>query len=194
MIMKQHIQKLATTISFASFILLAGGCAQDPFGPLADSILGKDRHQQPSVSGAAESKTSSVAKGTTARFDSQEPVCKTSKIISSSDVDTAYARAMRSYQFRTWEQRKKDAERLGAIDSGFKHDATPGAYYHLADYVTIIGTSGQQYISFMNLELAREGATKTAVSAKYCVPSNLPSSNDPQLFSSIDKSIRTVLR
>lgn len=171
-------------------VFVLSACATDPFAPVADAVLGKDWRQN-SANGQAQ--TSSAGAQTSSARTSEE-VCKSANIVALTDVDTAYARAMRAFHFRTWEQRKKDAERLGAIDRGFKHDATPGAFYDMADWVGVAGDNGKQYYTWMKMQLAREGVSKTLVTTKYCVPGNHPSATDPQLQATMDKAIRTAMR
>lgn len=183
-----------TCLRFPIFALMMlstvffSACANDPFAPLADAVLGKDRHQQSTT-------TTGVSSATTGSETTQQDICKSANILATTDVDTAYAKAMSTFHFRTWEQRKKDSDRsLGFVDEGFKHDATPGAFYHMADYASAVGQNGKTYYTWMDMQLAREGRNKTAVTTRYCVPGNAPYANDPQLYVTMDKLISSAMR
>jgi hypothetical protein len=161
------------------------GCANDPFAPLADALLGKDRHQQQTGQSPATG-NSQVATA------SQEDVCKKLNLVSTASVDTVYARARKTLNFRTWEQARLDARVLGGIDPGFKHDATPGAYYRMADYREY-QVDGRPFSTGVEMEIAREGS-KTAISAQYCVDRRAPWVNDSRVYAHMDKLIREVGR
>jgi hypothetical protein len=94
-------------------------------------------------------------------------MCQKFDFIAPKDVDTAYAIAMRNFGFRTVEERKQAARAnsYGYIDDGFKHAATPGAYYRMSDWTRVVGYGGS---TWTNMELAKIGAAQTAVKGDFC--------------------------
>jgi hypothetical protein len=85
------------------------------------------------------------------------------------DIDTAYAKAMRAFGFRTTEERKRAAEQnsIGMVDQNFRHTAQPGAMYRMTDYNTVV-ISERQFRTWASMELWREGPQQTTVKASYC--------------------------
>src|SRR5258705_11458682 len=109
------------SLSFAIICCaLLDGCAEDPFRPLVDALLHKNE----------KSTTSTISTD-----QKSVDTCKKVAFVSALDIDTAYARAMSAFHFRTWAQRKHDVEMnsRGFIDDNFKHDAQPGAFYAMTD-------------------------------------------------------------
>lgn len=171
---KVHSLLLALVVGVA-----LDGCAQDPFGPLADSLLGKDRQ---------------AAAPATAQ-PSPTQTCKAVAFQTHLDVDTAYARAMRRFKFETLEQKKqKMRDGLTMMDSGFKHDARPGAFYNMADLVYVQDGQGGLHSVWMEMELGKDGPARTSVSTRYCVYSADPRFADQAFYAYVDKSIHDSMK
>lgn len=185
--LRSSYSEFGLRLILAACVLGLGGCTTDPFAPLADAILGKDRAKPQQTGSSSTPKASAQI--------APEAVCRRTQIVSSTDVDTAYAKAMRIFKFRTLQHRKHDAQlSLGFIDEGFRHDVSPGAYYHLSDLVRVIGPGGAPYSTWMSMELSREGVSKTLVASEYCVDRRDPNVNNKSLYSHVDKLIRDTMR
>jgi len=176
-----------------SFFIILTACAEDPFRPLADALLHKN-DQSGSQAGTPSSSEKSAATVVSTDKKATE-ICKNVGFTSGLDVDTAYARAIIAFHFRTWAQRKRYAELNsdGFIDDGFRHDAQPGAFYSMSDRVEWNDVQGARKVVWIIMQLAKEGPTKTRVDANYCIDSRDPEMRDPQWPAVVEKRIRESL-
>jgi hypothetical protein len=176
-----------------SFFVILSACAQDPFRPLADALLHKNEQSGPQASTPPSSGKSAT---TLLNADKKAiETCKKVAFTSGLDVDTAYARAISAFQFRTWAQRKRYAELNsgGFIDDGFRHDAQPGVLYSMSDRAEWNDTQGVRKVVWIIMQLAKEGSTKTRVEANYCIDSRDPEMRNPQWPVIVEKRIRESL-
>jgi hypothetical protein len=112
------------------------------------------------------------------------------------DVDTAYARVMQRLRFRTLEERKRFAEHYstGLIDEGFRHTAQPGAYYRMADLVGWQDAGQAREAAWLEVELSRDGPTRTRFSGRYCLPVSDPHYSDGAFRASLERRLRNSAR
>ncbi|RTL26848.1 MAG: hypothetical protein EKK47_20180 [Burkholderiales bacterium] len=111
------------------------------------------------------------------------------------DVDTLYARAMKSFNFKSPDQIaviRKTVDRLYVVDDGYKHEKQAGAYYHLAQSVNYVRASGMSDAMWLDLEFSKNGAGAD-VSAKYCTTSRDPQVGTVSFHQSVQKLIRDSL-
>jgi hypothetical protein len=99
----------------------------------------------------------------------KEEICQKFEFSAALDVDTAYARAMRAFGFRTVEERKQAAkmQSYGYIDQGFKHAAQPGAFYRMSDYAQVQLPERRQS-SWMNMEIWKDSGNRSGVKGDVC--------------------------
>jgi hypothetical protein len=160
---------------------LLSACAEDPFRPLADALL------QP----ATVQSGTSVQSATTVAATSKTPreICPQVAMSVPVDVDTVYARIQSAFHYKSWEERKHIEDNGGMwVDNGFKHEAQPGAYYKMADWVGIT-YSGKEKGIWLDTQLAKDGPSKTRLKATYCISERDPSFSDPQFSPYIEKLI-----
>jgi len=163
-------------------------CANDPFRPLADALLRpKDERQ----SAARADGTPRVQ-----RTEQDADSCGRINSVVQTDVDTAYARVMSRLRFRTLDERTRFAEQYssGMLDEGFRHTAQPGAYYRLADLVGWSGTNGAREAAWLDVELSRDGATRTRFVGKYCLSSTDPRYADGPFRASLERRLRDSVK
>ena len=167
------------------FAAVVPGCTNDPFGPLADTILGKKTPASTTLPGAH----------TKAAAPSTQDVCKDVNFVSSLDVDTAYGRVMRTFRFKTWEDEKKlQASGTHWTSDGFRHNARPGAFYEMADLVGFNDGQGSRRVVWMEIQLSREGSAQTHTAAKYCVNGKDPKVGDAQFYPYAENLIRGTMK
>lgn len=162
-----------------------GACATDPFGPLAQSLL--------------KPKEARISRGTlkTSGHSGQtEESCSEITQMVLTDVDTAYARVMQRLRFRTLEERKRFAEHYstGLIDEGFRHTAQPGAYYRMADLVGWQDAGQAREAAWLEVELSRDGTTRTRFVGRYCLPAFDPHYSDGAFRASLERRLRNSAR
>jgi hypothetical protein len=107
--------------------------------------------------------------GTPAVRAQSKDLCDQFQFSAALDIDTAYARAMRNFGFRTLEERKRAAEQnsIGMMDQNFRHTAQPGAMYRMTDYNTV--DAGKiKYRTWTSMELWKEAAQSTAIRVSFC--------------------------
>jgi hypothetical protein len=182
----------------APFLVILGcasGCAN--FDPTLGGIVKFDTGPQPTTSTSSTSHSGTQASYTTAKSVPGENGCRTlGGIKSAADVDTLYARAMRSFDFKSMEQMKlitEKLDRLQWIEEGYKHDKQAGAYYHLAQTVSYVFPSGRHDAIWLDLELSKR-YTGADISGKYCVFQNNPDFNSAALHQNIQAYIKNALQ
>ena len=160
-------------------------CASDPFGPLAQALL-KPR----------EARISSSTQEAIGRSEQTEESCSEITQTVLTDVDTAYARVMQRLRFRTLDERNRFAEHYstGLIDEGFRHTAQPGAYYRLADLVGWQDTGQAREAAWLEVELSRDGPTRTRFVGRYCLPASDPHYSDGAFRASLERRLRNSAR
>lgn len=178
-----------TWLSLATAAVAAlAGCATDPLTAIGIPPL------RP---GPATVATTPGAGSVGAAAPAQKDVCRSQEFAAPVDVDTAYARAMSRFRFRTAEERKHVAERSsrGFIDEGFRHVAQPGAYYRMVDYGVVSEPGQMRQTAWLNMELTRDGPTRTRVKAGYCLWSGHPGAADADYQTRLEQTMReTVLK
>jgi hypothetical protein len=175
-------ETLIRTVLFLALSTVAAtlsGCAEDPFRPLADAVLGKREAPSLSKTGAAAEKT--FAKIWTSSLRS----------MSIRLMPTSCA-----FHFHTWEDEKHRQENssLHMTDPAFKHTARPGAFYEMADLVGFNDTHGVHRVVWINMQLSKEGPTHTRATTHYCVPARDAMLNDAQFYPSTEEMIRTTMK
>lgn len=87
------------------------------------------------------------------------------------DVDTAYARVMRHWQYMTPESvaSRQASNPTFSLHKDFRHERQAGSYYRLAQDLRYVGPSGEVRKFFLDLTLSKEGANRTRVDPVYCV-------------------------
>ncbi len=160
-------------------------CATDPFEPLAQALLGPK-----------ETRISNSAGEGRTRTERTEENCSEVAQWIPTDVDTAYARVMRQLRFRTLDERRRFAEHhsTGLIDEGFRHTAQPGAYYRLADLVGWQDAGQAREAAWLEVELSRDGPTRTRFVGRYCLPTSDPHYSDGAFRASLERRLRNSAR
>jgi hypothetical protein len=160
-------------------------CATDPFEPLAQALL------EPK-----EARSSNGAEQARGRTERDKETCSEITQIVPTDVDTAYARVMQRLRFRTLDERKRFAERqsAGLIDEGFRHTAQPGAYYRLADLVGWQNVGQAREAAWLEVELSRDGSTRTRFVGRYCLSTSDPHYRDDAFRASLERRLRDSAR
>lgn len=156
-------------------------CATDPFEPLAQALLGPK-----------EARNSNSAEQARGRTERTEETCSEIMQIVPTDVDTAYARVMQRLRFRTLDERRRFAEHhsAGLIDEGFRHTAQPGAYYRLADLVGWQDAGQAREAAWLEVELSRDGSTRTRFVGRYCLSASDPRYGDGAFRASLEQRLR----
>lgn len=159
-------------------------CATDPFEPVAQVLLGP---KEPSISNAAQQPRG--------RERAEESCSEVAQVVAA-DVDTAYARVMQRLRFRTVDERKRFAEHhsSGLIDEGFQHTAQPGAYYRLADLVGWQNAGQAREAAWLEVELSRDGPTRTRFVGRYCLSAADPHYRDRLFRASLERRLRDSAR
>lgn len=87
------------------------------------------------------------------------------------DVDTAYARAMRRWQFLTPETvaMRQANNSTFTMHKDYRHERQAGSFYRLAQDLRYAGPSQEVRKFFLDLSLSKEGPHRTRVDAVYCV-------------------------
>lgn len=175
---------------FAAAMAALAGCAHDPLTMMGIPPL-QPKQAGGATPGAAATPPSASTQGATA----YKEVCKHTSFDVPLDVDTAYARAMSKLGFRTLEERRQEQRRstLNMIDQGFKHVARPGAFYSMADRVRFQSDQGGATAEWMEMELAREGASTTKVKAGYCLGPQNPRVADAGYHAYLERVLRESL-
>ena len=131
--------------------------------------------------------------------DASWPAARGCRIVprftSQTDVDTLYARAMRSFNFKSPDQIaaiRKTVDRLYVVDEGYRHERQSGAYYHLAQSVNYTKPSGVQDAMWLDLEFTKNGKGAD-VSIKYCTTSRDPQVGTVGFHQNVQKMIRESL-
>lgn len=154
--------------------LFISGCANDPFEPLAKALRTSDT--KPVV-------------------QQKQAACNSFGFVSPLDVDTAYARARRTFKFRTLEERKRETEDgLTAIDTNFRHSAHAGSYYEMRDHAVVVDENGTPHRVWSSLELSKEGPLKTRVDGSYCIHPKQSRGADPAFAAAVEKAFRNTLK
>lgn len=127
----------------------------------------RKRGEQPSQASDSQhaADSSSDAKQPTG---SEKQMCWTEKWGVAIDVDTAYARALQFIHYLTEDERKRASDGLTWTNPHFRHAATPGSRYDMADEVNWPPLNGSRGGGWSELKLLRDGANKTRVETKYC--------------------------
>ena len=160
-----------------------GACATDPFGPLAQALL---KPREATISSGAQEVSS----------EQTEESCSEITQMVLTDVDTAYARVMQRLRFRTLDERKRFADHYstGLIDEGFRHTAQPGAYYRMADLVGWQDAGQAREAAWLEVELSRDGTTRTRFVGRYCLPAFDPHYSDGAFRASLERRLRNSAR
>lgn len=160
-----------------------GACATDPFGPLAQALL---KPREATISSGAQEVSS----------EQTEESCSEITQMVLTDVDTAYARVMQRLRFRTLDERKRFADHYstGLIDEGFRHTAQPGAYYRMADLVGWQDAGQAREAAWLEVELSRDGTTRTRFVGRYCLPASDPHYSDGAFRASLERRLRNSAR
>ncbi len=110
------------------------------------------------------------------------------------DVDTVYARAMRSYSFRSAEQETMRAKQdpLQWTESNYLHERQPGAYYHLRQTVRFRLQPTDLHSMWIDLEISKRG-TGADVAIRYCYLSRDPSVGTIAFHQRLQKRLRDEL-
>jgi hypothetical protein len=163
-------------------------CASDPFLPLADALLGPKNARTPTVEAAAITRASQTRP--------TDESCSQIGLVAPTDVDTAYARVMARLRFRTLDERKRFADQYssGLMDEGFRHTAQPGSYYRLADLVGWQGSGGAREAAWLEIELSREGASRTRFVGTYCLSSADPHYLDSSFRAALERRLRDSVK
>jgi len=178
-------------IRLALFVLVPVGlcsCANDPFRPLADAVLGPKVSRGPGAEADATTRNSRAGGGGEA--------CSQLGLVAPTDVDTAYARVMARLRFRTLDERKRFADQYssGLMDEGFRHTAQPGSYYRLADLVGWQEPGGAREAAWLELELSRDGAARTRFVGTYCLSAADPRYLDKSFRASLERRLRDSVK
>lgn len=86
------------------------------------------------------------------------------------DVDTVYARVMKRWNFLTIEQTDLLMKQRGVmflVETNYRHRATPGATYQMAQSVSSVPGSTRDL--WLDMTLAKDGPNATELDVKYCV-------------------------
>ena len=140
-----------------------------------------------------------VPDGAPGTSDASWPAARGCRIVprftSRTDVDTLYARAMRSFNFKSPDQIaviRKTVDRLYVVDEGYRHERQGGAYYHLAQSVNYTKPSGVQDAMWLDLEFTKNGKGAD-VSIKYCTTSRDPQVGTVSFHQNVQKMVRESL-
>jgi hypothetical protein len=112
------------------------------------------------------------------------------------DVDTAYARAIGTFHFQTYEEKTHYGQykRTTMLDDGYKHVRNPGAIYQLWDRVNLYWPARNKTVYFYGgttLQKDRGGAT---VTAEYCLKTTAAEYSDPAFWQFADDSFRSLVQ
>lgn len=144
-------------VLFLAALLTA--CASDSFKGIKDFVT------TPIVPSSKDQPATSSGQAPAAGRD----LCDKMEFATPMDVDSAYARAMRNFGFRTMEERKRFAEQnsIGMIDQNFRHTAQPGAMYRMTDYNNVVG-SDKKFRAWTSMEIWRESSQQSLVKIDFC--------------------------
>lgn len=112
------------------------------------------------------------------------------------DVDTAYARAISTFHFQTYEEKSHHGNRSTVVDDGYKHIRTPGAIYEMWDRIRLDWPARSKTVRFSgSARLAKEGAG-SIVTAQYCLVQGANSAEfaDPAFWQFADDAFRSLVR
>jgi hypothetical protein len=101
------------------------------------------------------------------------------------DVDTVYARMMKRWNFLTNEQTQLLMKQRGPmflVETNYRHRATPGATYQMAQSVSSIPGSSRDL--WLDMTLAKDGPNATELEVKYCL-------TDPKQYRSASAHLAT---
>ena len=178
-------QASADTYSFGPFKLNVGdaaGSAAKPGG--GSSNQSQDEINDPGIH--------AVSSMNPPRVWPTSPHCRPNKFTASIDVDTAYARAMRTFTFRTNDE-VREMERRTTVyrtDPIYKHTAKPGSFYRMEQLVQYAGPNGESKLMHLSMTLSKE-KSGTFVEANYCTN---PRSNADETTDSYHAFVNKTIR
>lgn len=123
------------------------------------------------------------------------PHCRMMKFPTPLDVDTAYARVMRTFNFQT-EQEVQNIEKSYTMtrrDPIYKHTANRGSFYRMEQLVKIQNQGSGQRRLHLAMTLAKEGKG-TSVDAGYCTDPENADGTLPPYHDHVQKTIRAVFK
>lgn len=177
----------AFRLAFAALLVVGvSSCATDPLKAFTDVLLG----YRPASKPVSIVQTSSSRSGTASHG------CSEIKLVVPTDVDTAYARVMSSLRFRTLEERKRfaQAHSMELMDEGFRHTAQPGSYYRMADLVGWQDPGRSREVAWLEVELIRNGPSRTDFMGTHCVSRNDPEYGDAAFRASVERRLRESVK
>ncbi|CAG0946134.1 hypothetical protein GPROT2_03584 [Gammaproteobacteria bacterium] len=177
----------AFRLTLAALVVMGvSSCATDPLKAFTDELLG----YRPAPKSVSDVQTNSTRSGT------QSHGCSEIKVVVPTDVDTAYARVMSRLRFRTLDERKRfaDAHSIGLMDEGFRHTAQPGSYYRMADLVGWQEPGRSREVAWLEVELIRNGPSRTNFTGTHCVSRNDPEYGDVAFRASVERRLRESVR
>jgi hypothetical protein len=139
----------------------------------------KQAEQSVSPAGHASGSTKSMAasavlQGVGGTSNAQWPAKEGCRLLSSrtlkSDVDTVYARVMKRWKFTTNEQMQITLRNRAdfMVESNYRHRATPGSTYDMAQSVRYDRDAGDMRWLWLDMTLTKDGAKATEVDVRYC--------------------------
>lgn len=181
-----HIHR-ALWLTFTPLLVMGvSSCATDPLKVVADELLG----HRPAAKPVSTAPMNTSISGTAG------DACNQIKLVVPTDVDTAYARVMSRLRFRTLDERKRFAEAysMGLMDEGFRHTAQAGSYYRMADLVGWQEPGRSREAAWLEVELIRDGPSRTSFTGKHCASKNDPEYGDAAFRASVERRLRESVK
>lgn len=113
------------------------------------------------------------------------------------DVDTAYARAIGTFHFQTYEEKTHYGQykRTTMLDDGYKHVRNPGAIYQLWDLVGLNWPARGKTVNFYAGTTLQKDGMGTTMTARYCLRQGVDGEfGDPAFWQFADDAFRSLVQ
>ena len=123
------------------------------------------------------------------------PHCRPNSFTVPTDVDTAYARAMRKFTFRTNDEVREMEKRTAVYrtDPIYKHTARPGSFYRMEQLVQYGGENGETRTLHLSMTLSKE-KNGTFVEANYCTNPRNAEEATASYHAFVNKTLRDTFK
>jgi hypothetical protein len=120
--------------------------------------------------------------------------CQSVSAAGSTDVDTAYARAVSTFRFQSYEEKTHHGQYMAVVDNGYKHVRTPGAVYDMWDNLRLYWPARNKSVSFTGSARLLKNGPGSTVTAEYCLDDVDPDYADPAFWKFADESFQNLVK
>ncbi len=187
--------------AFCAVLLASPGYALD-LGPSKINVGGSENSASQAGGSSGQAQDDITDPGVLAvssmnppRIWPTSPHCRPNSFTVSTDVDTAYARVMRKFTFRTTEEVREMEKRTTVYrtDPIYKHTAKPGSFYRMEQLVQYGGENGETKTLHLSMTLSKE-KKGTFVEANYCTNPRNAQEATAAYHAFVNKTIRNTFK